>query len=151
MYPLVRECRRCLDLLSERFSVSLVWVPGHSNVLGNCRADEIARAGALLLESSSIELGMPLASFKLASVRKFFPDANLSWVNEESCSIARLTWPIHLYIKDSRITNQLLGLEAEEEETVIHFFCQFPSLGMCRNRLFGSPFLVSYHLLTSRI
>ena len=27
----------CLDFLSGRFSVSLVWVPGHSNVLRNCR------------------------------------------------------------------------------------------------------------------
>ena len=32
----------------------------------------------------------------------------------------------------------------EEEETVIHFFCQCPSLAECSNRLFGSPpFLVS--------
>ena len=42
---IVRECRRCLDRLSGRFSVSLVWVFGHSNVLENCRADELARAG----------------------------------------------------------------------------------------------------------
>ena len=56
---MVRECRHCLDLISERFSVSLVCVPGHSNVLENCRADELARAGALLPESSSFELGIP--------------------------------------------------------------------------------------------
>ena len=56
----VREYRRYLDLLFVYFSVSLVWVPGLTNVLGNCRADELARTGALLPESSSIELGMPL-------------------------------------------------------------------------------------------
>ena len=125
---------------------------------------------------------MPLASFKLATAWKFFLDANLSWVNEESCSTARLTWPL----MDRRCTNQLLGLDcdfisttvamltgycvmgrhgesmqlsfsdfccgcrsAEEEETVIHFFCQCPSLAGCRNRLFGSPFLVSLTELSS--
>ena len=60
------ECRRCLDLLSGPFSVSLVWIFGHSSVLWNCTADELARAGALVRESSSIKLGMPLGSFKLA-------------------------------------------------------------------------------------
>lgn len=125
---------------------------------------------------------MPLASVKLAITRKFFLDANLSWVNEESCSTARLTWPL----MDRRRTNQLLGLgrgiisitvamltghcvmgrhaermrlpfndfcrgcrSAEEEETVIHFLCQCPSLARCRYRLFGSPFLVSLTELSS--
>ena len=81
---IVRECRRNLDFLSGPFSVSLVWVYGHSNVLGNCRADELARADVLLPEASSIELGIALASVTLAMARKFFRIANLSCVNEES-------------------------------------------------------------------
>ena len=42
----------------------------------------------------------------------------------------------------------------EEEETDLHFFCQWPSLARCTHRLFGSPFLSawrSYHLLIWRI
>ena len=36
----VRECRSLLNFLSERFtSISLVWVPGHSNIPGNCRVE----------------------------------------------------------------------------------------------------------------
>ena len=55
-----------LDLLSGRFiSVSLVGVPEHSKIPGNCRTIELARTSTLLPESSSIELGMPLASVKL--------------------------------------------------------------------------------------
>ena len=89
---IVRECRRCLNFLSGRFSVTLSWVPGHCDIPGNCSADGQARAGALLPEFSSIDLGMPLTSFKLAFARKCSRDANLSWINEESCSTAMLTW-----------------------------------------------------------
>ena len=63
-----RESRCCFDLPSGRFSFSLVWVPGHNNVLGNNKSDELAKADELLPELSSIELGMPLDSFKLAIV-----------------------------------------------------------------------------------
>ena len=106
----VRECRRCLDLLSSRFnSVSLVWIPGHCRISGNCRADELAWAGALLPKSSSIELGIPLALAKMVIARKFFRDANIFWINEESYSTAGLTWPL----KDRRRTSQLLGFDRD--------------------------------------
>ena len=84
-------------------------VPSHSDIPGNFRADELARAVALLPEFSSIELGAPLASIKLDMERKFFRDANLSWVNEESCSIARLNCPLML----KRRANHLLDLSRE--------------------------------------
>ena len=57
---IVRKCRRCLDHLSERFSVLLIWVSGHCDISGNCGADKLARACTLLPESSSIDLGMPV-------------------------------------------------------------------------------------------
>ena len=59
-YRIVRNCRRCVDLLSGLFSVSPVFVTGWcppSDVLFN-------------------QLGY--ASVKLAIARKFFRDANLS-------------------------------------------------------------------------
>lgn len=37
--------REILDTLSENNEVSLVWVPGHSDIPGNEKADELARAG----------------------------------------------------------------------------------------------------------
>ena len=137
-------------IFSRRFtSASLVWVPGHCDIPGNCKADELART--LLPESSSIELGMPLSSVKLAIARKYFRDANLSWVNEESFTTARLTWPL----MDRRNTNQLLRLGRDwsslrygrHEQTMRLPFNDFyhgcPSLARCRYMLFGSPFLVS--------
>ena len=107
---IVRDCRSSLDLLSERLNtVSLVWVPGHGAIPGNCRADELARADALLPEFSSVELCMRPATVKLDIERKFFRDVNLNSVNEESCSIARFTWSL----MDKRRTNQLLGLSRD--------------------------------------
>ena len=180
-FGIVRECRHCLDLLSVLFtSVSLVWVSGYTNIRPNCGAKQLAGAGALFPKSSSIELGVSINSVKLDIERKFFGDANLSWVNEESCSAARITW----LLMDRRHTNQLLGLgydvisttvavitcyciverhaerirlaftdfcrgcrSTEEEETVIHFLCQCPSLARCK--LFVYPFLVSLTKLSS--
>ena len=113
---IVRECRRCLDLLFGRFSsVSLVLAPGHNNIPGNCRADELARATELLQKASSNELGIALVSVKLDIERKFFCNANRSWVNKESCSTERLTWPL----MDRRHTNQLLGLGRDVKSTTV--------------------------------
>ena len=61
------ESRRYLDLLSGGLSISL----------GNCRADEIDRAGALLPESVSIEFDMPLTLVKLLIAQKFLPTATI--------------------------------------------------------------------------
>ena len=60
----------------------------------------------LLPECSSIEMGMLFASFKLAIEWKFYRDANLSWVDIESCSTTSLTCPLI----EKRHANQLLGL-----------------------------------------
>ena len=90
---MARKCLRCFNLLSGRFSVTLIGVRGHCGIQGNYRADELATAGELLPESSSINLGVPLTPFKLAIEQKFSRNANLSWINEESFTAASLTWP----------------------------------------------------------
>lgn len=43
---LVWDCFQALSILGERNNVQLGWVPGHSGVQGNERADELAREGA---------------------------------------------------------------------------------------------------------
>jgi Ribonuclease HI len=42
----VLECLECLSELATHNSVQLVWVPGHEGILGNERADELAKKGA---------------------------------------------------------------------------------------------------------
>ena len=146
--------------------------------MGNCRDDVLARAFALLPQLSSIVLQKSLAFFELTIAREFIRDANLSSFNEESCSTVRLTWPLldrrrrnQLFRLDRDIISTtavmltdhcVMGKDAalihsfcrkcrsdEEEETVIYLFCQWPSLTRCRDRLFSSPFLVSFAELLS--
>ena len=105
----VRKYRRGLDLLSRRItSVSLVWGSGHYNIPGNSRADKLASAGVFLPESSSIELDVPLAFIKLDG-KEILSGCKHSWLNEESCSTAKLTWPL----MNRRRTVQLFGLDSD--------------------------------------
>lgn len=46
---LVWECRQELEELAERNSVTLFWVPGHTGIDGNEKADELARNGSSTL------------------------------------------------------------------------------------------------------
>ena len=94
----VRKYRHCFYLLSGHFSVTLTWVPGHSNIPRSCRADESTTAGLLKQIGNTLSLNQ-------ASNRAQY-SANLYWHSEQFCSTARLTQSL----LDRRCTNQLLGL-----------------------------------------
>ena len=39
---IVYGCRRYLNKIAERYDSNIIWVLGHSDILGNCRADKLA-------------------------------------------------------------------------------------------------------------
>ena len=60
------NCRRCLNEVANRYDVCLAWVPGHRDIPGNCRADELARRGAITDLSVEFSiLHIPLGTCKL--------------------------------------------------------------------------------------
>ena len=64
---LVIECLECLTELSTHNSVKLVRVPGHEGILGNERADELAKKGAdTPFSGPEPVLGLPYSVVKRA-------------------------------------------------------------------------------------
>ena len=82
-------------------------------------------------QASSIELGKPLSSMKLAIARKFFRDANLFWINKESCSTAIITWPL----MDRRHTNQLLNFGTDVISTTVAMLTGYCVMGRHAERM----------------
>ena len=64
---LVLECLECLSELATHKSVQVVWVPGHEGILGNERADELAKKGAdTPFTGPKLVLGLPYSVIKQA-------------------------------------------------------------------------------------
>lgn len=90
------ECRSALNKLATKHRVNITWVPGHSDIPGNCRADELARAGTLLPAAAiDIKLGIPIADRKLFLAKQTIRLVNSRWKQEPTCRITRQLWPQH--------------------------------------------------------
>ena len=61
----VKECLDILVDLTSYFTINLQWVPGHSDIPGNCVADELARTGTTIqIDSGREGIEASLAIFK---------------------------------------------------------------------------------------
>jgi ribonuclease HI len=75
-----QNCRASLNEMAKQFKIRLIWVPGHRNILGNCRADQLARLGTTLQVPARLEcVGVPLATCKLEIGLKAVNETNKEW------------------------------------------------------------------------
>ncbi|KAA8249468.1 hypothetical protein E4669_23135 [Salmonella enterica subsp. enterica serovar Montevideo] len=78
----VSNCYSSLNEMGEDFNIQLIWVPGHSNIMGNYRADEFAKQGTTLqLQPERTGLERPIAALKLALKKQALASAEERWTN----------------------------------------------------------------------
>ena len=88
----IMECDRSLNEMAKHYKITLIWVPGHQNIEGNCITDELARKGTtieILQEKDTI--GMPIATCRLFIKQKTLRQAELRWKNAPSCEFFKQT------------------------------------------------------------
>ncbi len=87
---LVMECRERMQSLSENNSVELVWVPGHSGIIGNEIADTLAREGSSKHPIAPIPV-LPLSRgwFKSIITKWCFTSHSKFWKGINGCVQAK--------------------------------------------------------------
>ena len=92
---LVQECRTSLNRMTRHSTVSLIWVRGHRDIIGSCIADDLAKKGAIVPDDDIDHLcGIPLSKCKQIISNLYYELAKTRWVNEHTCAIPRMIWPI---------------------------------------------------------
>jgi ribonuclease HI len=88
---LVLECRKNLQDLAASNSVTLIWVPGHSDIEGNERADSLAREGSSKIPCAPLPV-IPLSGgWFAAEVKKWsFLEHGRLWSNLGTCRQTKL-------------------------------------------------------------
>lgn len=88
---LVKECKVELNRLSQKHFVGLVWVPGHSGVQGNERADGLARTGAQTPPDQDQSVGLSRQAVRRA-INAWLSTAHMTyWRQVSGCRQAKLT------------------------------------------------------------
>ncbi|XP_073821296.1 uncharacterized protein [Musca autumnalis] len=102
----------CIKVLSDlKSAVTLCWVPGHCNIVGNEMADELARRGSesqdIIIENS---VKPPLCYFMRLLEQGYRDKASQIWQNEPGCRVSNAIWPL----LSKRRTSSLLSLKKVE-------------------------------------
>ena len=88
------SCHSSVNEMGEHFNIQIILVPGHSGVMGNCRADELARHGTTLqLQPERASLGRPITALRQALGKQALSSAGERWSNTLTCRVARQVWP----------------------------------------------------------
>lgn len=152
------SCHQSLMEIGGQHNLHLCWVPGHRDIPGNCKADELARFGTTEQVSPDKQLlGMPIATCRLSIHDTTITSTNKRWSEGNTSSKARLVWPM----LDYKRTKCLLSLDRPAVRTLIGVLTGHCLIGTHANRLglFSNDFCRScrdedeeenmYHLLCS--
>ena len=110
------ECISRIQSLAESNDVNLIWVPGHSNITGNEKADNLAREGSnTAFIGPEPVTGLPYSTQR-SIIRNFYAKKHkLEWVKLNSCRHSKN------FIKEpnKKMTNYLLSISRSNLRLVI--------------------------------
>ena len=89
----VKDCLDALDNASSFFNIIICWVPGHTNVVGNERADVLAKIGSnddLPIDNSVLR---PFCDLKSRNKLETYTTWNKKWTDLQTCEVSRQMWP----------------------------------------------------------
>ena len=90
----VYDCRRCLNEMVKQYEVCITWVPGHRDISGNCRANDLARRGTTItLFNESYTLGMLLSTCRLIIDNAIVDLVNSRCAASDKGRTVRNIWP----------------------------------------------------------
>ena len=109
------DCCRCLNEMANRYDVCITWVPGHRDIAGNCRADDLARKSTTIeLSDEFSTLGIPLGTCRLIIDNAIVDLVNSRWAASDKAWPAWKIWPK----LDRRCTATQLKLQSSRLSTV---------------------------------
>ena len=111
---IVLECRKKLDILSEKNEITLIWVPGHQNIDGNEKADELAKNG-VLSNDTPLDIKLPLRQYFKTYDKQLKNVANTEYKNSTSSKITKIFFGEYEHKK----TDIILSLERNKCKTLV--------------------------------
>ena len=118
--------------MAEQFDIHLIWVPGHRDIPGNCKADELARLGTTLHAPGELEhVGMTVATCKLLLRNSALTATNGRWSLVGKCVHSKLMWPCLNWKR----TNALLSLSRPDVSLIVSVMTGHCLIGRHAERL----------------
>ena len=89
----VEDCRKELQRKATQVNIRLIWVPGHSQIEGNEKVDELARKGSASTDAETTEVPRSMASVNQTILATMWKESSDEWERRTDCRISRTIWP----------------------------------------------------------
>jgi len=132
---LVNECRDKLEGAGANHRITLLWVPGHRDIEGNEKADELAKRGSGLDSSTEELVYVPMNIAKRVVFTQFLLRASSRWKNSTKGKIAQKTWPTF----DRNRIDELIRMTRKNVARVVAVYTGHWPIGTHASKM-GIPF-----------